>query len=234
VIGGRSLQDSQDVSRSISDLRPAAPHPRVTAVVLAAGESSRLGAFKPLLPWPDEDSAETLLGYQVRQLRAAGLGPVIVVTGNRADEVAAAASAAGAVAVHNVGYQSGKAGSVRLGVAAVPEGMLLLIVGVDQPRPAWIFRQLAEALLGGCQLVIPTYSGRRGHPLLLAAHLRNELLAVQEESLGLRAVVQRHAAAVTYVEIGSPLVLVNLNTQEDLVAARRLLAVRTSRRDSLP
>lgn len=196
----------------------------IAAVVLAAGESSRLGAFKPLLPWPAEDSAEPLVTYQVRQLRAAGLGPVIVVTGYRADEVATAASAAGALAVHNRQYQSGKASSVRTGVAATPEGVPLLIVGVDQPRPAWIFRQLVAALPEGGDLLIPTYRGRRGHPPLFAAHLHAELAAVQEESFGLRAVVQRHTGAAAYVATESPLVLVNLNTPEDLAAARRLMA----------
>jgi molybdenum cofactor cytidylyltransferase len=197
----------------------------VAAVILAAGESSRLGAFKPLLPWPAEESAETLVTYQVRQLREAGLGPVVVVTGNRADEVAAAAVEAGAVTALNAHYQSGKASSVRVGVTAAPEGVPLLIVGVDQPRPAWLFRQVADVAPAGHDLVIPTYRGRRGHPPLFAAHLRAELLAVREETFGLRDVVQRHAAAATYVEIASPLVLVNLNTPEDLAAARHLLAV---------
>lgn len=192
----------------------------IAAVVLAAGESSRLGAFKPLLPWPAEESAETLVAYQVRQLRAAGLGPVVVVTGYRADEVATAAIEAGALVVHNPQYQSGKASSVRTGVAATPEGVPLLIVGVDQPRPVWIFRQLVASLLEGRDLVIPTYRGRRGHPPLFAARLRAELAAVQEESFGLRAVVQRHADAATYVETESPLALVNLNTPEELAAAR--------------
>ena len=195
----------------------------IAAVVLAAGESSRLGAFKPLLPWPAEESAETLVAYQVRQLRAAGLGPVVVVTGYRADEVATAAIEAGALVVHNPQYQSGKASSVRTGVAATPEGVPLLIVGVDQPRPARIFQQLVAALLEGRDLVIPTYRGRRGHPPLFAARLRAELAAVQEESFGLRAVVQRHADAATYVETESPLALVNLNTPEELASARQLM-----------
>jgi molybdenum cofactor cytidylyltransferase len=196
----------------------------VAAVVLAAGESSRLGTFKPLLPWPAEASAETLVGYQVRQLREAGLGPVVVVTGNRAEDVAPVSIDAGAAAVHNPQFRSGKASSVRAGVAAAPEGVPLLIVGVDQPRPARIFRQLAAVLLEGNTLVIPTYRGRRGHPPLFAAHLRGELLAVQEDGFGLRAVVQRHANHVTYVEIDCPLVLVNLNTPEELTAARQLRA----------
>ncbi|HEY8744079.1 MAG TPA: NTP transferase domain-containing protein, partial [Chloroflexota bacterium] len=173
--------------------------------------------------------AETLVGYQVCQLRTAGLGPVVVVTGNRAGEVGALATAAGAIAVHNEDYQAGKAGSVRVGAEAVPPGLPILLVGVDQPRPSWIYRQLAETLLGGCPMVIPTFGGRRGHPTLFAAHLRDELLAVNEETFGLRAVVHRHASDVTLIEVASPLVLVNLNTPADLTAARRHLTEVASR-----
>lgn len=227
----RSASPQPSVPSSPHPIIPSSPYPHflaVAAVILAAGESSRLGAFKPLLPWPDVDSAETLVAYQVRQLLTAGLAPLSVVTGNRADEVAAVAAAAGAVAVYNADHEAGKAGSVRVGVAAIPDGMPVLIVGVDQPRPAWIYRRLAEALLDGSQLVIPTYGGRRGHPSLFAAHLRGELLAVTEVSLGLRAVVQRHAPEVSHVAIGSPLVLVNLNTAEELAEGRRMFAELTT------
>jgi molybdenum cofactor cytidylyltransferase len=204
-----------------------APGPRVAAVVLAAGESSRLGAFKPLLPWPAEESAEPLVAYQVRQLLTAGAVPVIVVTGNRAAEVGVVARSAGATVVHNPCYEEGKATSVRVGVAAAPEDTPLLIVGVDQPRPAWLFHRLIETLGTADELVIPTYRGRRGHPPLFAARLRAELLAVQEETFGLRAIVQKHAATILHLEIGGPLVLVNLNTPADLAAARELFATST-------
>lgn len=222
----RSTGEAADRPLSSSPTPPISntPHVPVAAVVLAAGESSRLGAFKPLLPWPAAESAETLVAYQVRQLRQAGLAPVVVVTGSRADEVGAAAVGAEAVVAHNPQYPSGKASSVRTGVAATPEGLPLLIVGVDQPRPAWIYRRLVAACREGHDLVIPTYAGRRGHPPIFPAHLRAELLAVQEESFGLRAVVQRYAADVAHVEIASPLMLVNLNTPEELAAARQVMA----------
>lgn len=204
---------------------PAFAH-AVAAVVLAAGESSRLGAFKPLLPWPAEDSTEPLVRYQVRELLAAGVAPVLVVTGNRAAEVAPLARAAGATVVHNPHFREGKAASVRAGVEATPDGAALLIVGVDQPRPAWLFRNVIEAAHSGAQLVIPTHAGRRGHPPLFAAGLRTELLSVREETFGLRAIIQQHASAIYHLEIGGPLVLVNLNTPDDLAVARRLFAAR--------
>jgi molybdenum cofactor cytidylyltransferase len=196
--------------------------PSVAAIILAAGESSRLGAFKPLLPWPDEDSPTPLVAYQVEQLRRAGAGPVVVVTGARADEVGAAAEGAGAVIAHNADFAAGKATSVRAGVAAAPTGLPLLIVGVDQPRPAWLYRRLIRAAEAGAPIVIPTCGGRRGHPPLFAPWLRPALLAVQEETFGLRAVLRHYAASIVHLELGTPWALVNLNTPEDLAQARRL------------
>lgn len=210
-------------SGDVCPVTPALPH-CVTAIVLAAGESSRFGAFKPLLPWPDAGSAETLTAYQVRQLQAAGCRTIIVVTGNRSAEVAAAARRDGVRIVENPVYREGKSSSVRAGVAAAPAAAPLLIVGVDQPRPAWFYHLLMQNGLDGAGLVIPTHAGRRGHPPLFAACLRDELLAVQEETFGLRAVVQRHTAAIRHLEVASPLTLVNLNTPDDLVAARELFA----------
>lgn len=196
----------------------------VAAVVLAAGESRRLGEFKPLLAWPDAEGGEPLAAYQVRQLLAAGAAPVVVVTGARAAAVAAAARAARAVVVFNPRYREGKSSSVRAGVAATPEGAALLMVGVDQPRPAWFYRRLIGAAGAGAAVVIPCYGGRRGHPPLFAATLRSELLEVSEETQGLRAVVRRPAAETLLLELGSALALVNLNTAEDVQQARGLAA----------
>lgn len=196
--------------------------PSVAAVVLAAGESSRLGAFKPLLPWPGADNPTPLVAYQVAQLRRAGAGPVVVVTGQRADEVDAAAERAGAVIARNAAFAAGKATSVRVGVAAAPAGLPVLVVGVDQPRPIWFYRRLIRAAAAGAPIVIPTDEGRRGHPPIFAPWLRPALLTVQEETFGLRAIFRRYAAGIVHLELGTPWALVNLNTPEDLASARRL------------
>ena len=196
----------------------------VAAIVLAAGESTRLGTFKPLLCWPPADG-EPLVAYQVRQLREAGASAIIVVVGHRAADVAPVATAAGAVVAANPGYAEGKSSSVRVGVAASPDDYALLIIGVDQPRPASLLRALIAEPPPADTIVIPTCDGRRGHPPLFGPDLRAELLAVQEETFGLRAVLRRHAAAIRHVETSDPITLVNLNTVEDAAAARELLAL---------
>ena len=144
--------------------------------------------------------------------------------GHRAADVAPVADEAGAVVAANPAYAEGKASSVRVGVAASPANHAVLIIGVDQPRPAGLLRALIAEPPPADAIVIPTYDGRRGHPPLFGPGLRAELLAVQEETFGLRAVLRRHAAAIRHVETGDPITLVNLNAPEDTVAAWGLFA----------
>lgn len=187
------------------------------AILLAAGESTRMLRPKPLLPW----GAQTLIEWQIEQLRAAGVERVVAVLGSRAEELAPLVRAAGGEFVHNPAYLEGRASSVRAGASAVegPDGPIV-ILGVDQPRPAWLTaRLLDEWRLGRPRLVLPHYGGRRGHPVVLNGSLLNELREVAEETLGLRAVIERHRQETRLVEIESPCVIVDLNTLEEYESA---------------
>ncbi len=75
---------------------------------------------------------------------------------------------------------------------------------------------------GSASITIAGQQGRRGHPVIFAPRLRAELLTIDEESQGLRAVLQRHTRDTLVIDTGSPLSLVNLNTPEDYAAATRL------------
>ncbi|MCL4545621.1 MAG: nucleotidyltransferase family protein [Chloroflexi bacterium] len=194
---------------------------RVAAVLLAAGSSTRLGTFKPLLPWPAEDSDEMLVEYQVRQLLHAGLSDVIVVVGDRADQVEPAARRWGARVVFNEDFASGKASSVRTGLAAAPLSWLL-VVGVDQPRPASFYHTLCAAAQDSAPVVVPAFQGERGHPPLFHPRLRDELLAVSEQSEGMRSVVHAHLLDLQLVECGE-LARININRPEDVARARALV-----------
>jgi molybdenum cofactor cytidylyltransferase len=88
------------------------------AIVLAAGLSRRMGCFKLTLPW----GGRTVIGQVVATLEAAGVGEIIVVTGHRADEVAAALGGTTAHLVHNPDYAAGEMlSSIKIGVRAVAE-----------------------------------------------------------------------------------------------------------------
>ncbi len=104
----------------------------VSAVLLAAGESTRMGTLKALLPW----QGSTLVEYQVDSLLRAGVTEVVVVVGHRAAEVEAAVGGReGVVAVVNPDYRQGKTTSIKAGLRSVsPDAGAVLILAVDEPH----------------------------------------------------------------------------------------------------
>ena len=183
------------------------------ALLLAAGESTRMGRLKQLLPWDDT----TLLGWQVRQLRDAGVDDVVVVLGHAAEEIVAAVGTLAARIVVNEAYHEGRASSLRRGAEALSdETEAVLILSVAQPRPAWVSRRLLEARgEAGGLIIVPRSDGRRGHPVLLRGSLLPELRQVSEAELGLRAVMQRHREETNEIEIENECINIDLNSQSD-------------------
>jgi molybdenum cofactor cytidylyltransferase len=190
---------------------------QIAAIILAAGESTRMGRPKALLPW----AGTTLLAWQVAQMQAAGAGDVVVVLGHLADLTAEAIGMLEARIVVNEGYREGRASSVRAGAEAIDNATsAILILGVDQPRPSWVSRRLIERWRERqAPLVIPILAGRRDHPVLVDGRLLDELRRVREETLGLRAITERYRSAAEVVAIENSAVQVDLNTPAEYEAA---------------
>ena len=191
----------------------------VSAILLAAGESTRMGRQKALLPWGD---CATLLEYHLRELASLPeIAEVIVVTGHepaRITEIAALHAIARMA--HNPAYKTGKVSSIVTGVrAASADATALMLLAVDQPRSAAVLRPIIDASAGAL-ITLSVYDGRRGHPVVFDASLRDELLAVEEATQGIRAVLQRHAADVREVEAATDEVLLDLNRPEDVAASQ--------------
>ena len=194
-------------------------------VLLAAGESSRMGRPKQTLDW----LGEPLVVYQTRQLLEVGVGQVVVVLGHEAAVVRPLVEAvedARLTIVFNPDYLEGKTTSIKAGLRAMGSGAAsLLLLAADQPRPAALLRRLAEGHQErGALISIPAYRGKHGHPPVFDATLLPELLRITEEGRGVREVIQRHSGAIHEVEVDDPLVLTNLNTREDYERARALAA----------
>lgn len=185
------------------------------AILLAAGESSRMGQMKALLPW----RGQPLLRHQVSALRNGGAGRVVVVLGHQADELSPLLEGLEGVDwVLNPDYLQGKTTSIKAGLSALDPHVVdeILLLNVDQPRSAAdIARILDTHRASGYAITIPTCGGKGGHPIVLSAELLDELLSIDEESMGVKAVVQRRPGSVNRFPLENPEILLDLNTPEE-------------------
>jgi molybdenum cofactor cytidylyltransferase len=195
------------------------PNGKIAAIVLAAGFSSRMGVFKPLLAFGER----TVLGHVVTNLREAGVRRIHVVTGHQAELLARELAVLGVTAVHNANFAQGMFTSVRAGVASLPEGtegFLLLPVDIPLVRASTIRRVLGGAAAAGAPIVHPTFRGERGHPPFIGRALFGEILESDGEG-GLRAILSRHAHEAASVAVFDRGCLLDMDCPEDY---RRLAA----------
>ena len=190
----------------------------VAAILLAAGESARMGTPKPLLDW----GGQTLIEYQLVQLSRPPIERVVTVLGDRADELMPYVRDAGAEAVVNERFADGRASSLRAGAAALADDTeAVLILSVDQPRPHDVIARLVDVhRLSGSLITVPSFEERRGHPPVLDGSLLPELREVSEETRGLRAVIAAHEADVTELAFETAAVLLDLNQPQEYQRAR--------------
>ena len=185
----------------------------VAAILLAAGESSRMGRPKPLLSW----QGETLVEYQVHSLLEGGVDEVFVVTGKSDAEVTPILrNLKGVRRVHNPHFAEGKTTSIKAGIAALPDEVTsIVLLAVDQPRPAWVVRLVLDSHLAAAALLTsPRFEGHGGHPLVFDGTLREELAEISEESQGIREVFKHHEHHMNTVEFHNEIVRLDLNTPE--------------------
>lgn len=188
----------------------------VAAILLAAGRSRRMGAFKPLLPF----GGGTVIEACVANLRGAGVAEVVVVVGHRGDELRAAlAQESGVRFALNDEAESEMGVSIARGVESLggdAAGGAVLIALVDQPAvPPRVIRQLLDARIRtGARLVVPVWEERGGHPVMVELGFREELLSLDARG-GLRALFDAHRPEVLRVPVDSPFVTRDMDTWED-------------------
>jgi molybdenum cofactor cytidylyltransferase len=185
----------------------------ISAILLAAGQSRRMGAFKPLLPFGPKTVIESCLD----NIRAAGTGEIVVVVGHRAEEIQERLKEEEVSFAFNPDPDSEMSASIARGIEQVSrDAKAVLITPVDHPAvPSQVITTLIdEWRRGGAGMVQPEYNGRGGHPVLVDLAYRSELLNLDTQR-GLRALFDAHRDNVRRVPVDSPFVARDMDTWED-------------------
>ena len=198
------------------------------AIILAAGASRRMGSAKPLLDW----GGQPLILAEIETLEAAGIDEIVIVLGAAAQHVRARLGRQAHRTVFNPQWPQGRSTSLVTGARALlaraepPDAVV--IQNVDQPTRAEVLKRLLEEL-GDGDAVQPEFDGHGAHPVVVAGRLLPELAMVEEETLGLRAVLEAHPPGRIAIE--DPIVSLDLDTPEDLEQARAQLAAAEASRE---
>jgi molybdenum cofactor cytidylyltransferase len=189
------------------------------AIVPAAGASRRMGRPKLLLPY----GTGTIVGSLASALRAGGASPVVIVAAFGDVELQEHARAFGALVAVNPDPERGMLSSIREGLAALggadrlaERGEVVLVAPADLPavRPGTVAELLWRRAAAGAPLAVPAYHGQRGHPLAIAPNLLPEIETL-DLSIGLKQLLDRHAAAVLEVPVDDPGAVRDVDTPED-------------------
>ena len=175
-----------------------------------------MGRAKQLLPL----GHSTVLAQTLEHARAAGVGEVVLVLGSSAEPIRHQLSPsllAGVKVVVNQSYEQGMASSLRAGLSALdPQSAAALIILGDQPfTPPQTFDQIIQAYRDSrASIVIPTWQGTRGNPVLLDHSVFPEALAL-EGDVGCRAIFGKHLEEIVNVEVEDRGVLLDIDDRED-------------------
>jgi len=187
----------------------------LAAAILSAGESSRMGSPKALLPY----RGATFLEHLIEVTRHPRIGITYIVLGAGADSIRDKLELDAAWIVVNDEWEKGQLSSIQAAVRSLPAGQTegMILCPVDHPLvSAKLVSQLIEEFdSAGKAVVLPTYRGRRGHPVIFRATLYDELLRATPE-IGARQVVWAHADEISEVPTEEQGVVLNLNDPETL------------------
>src|SRR5262249_19656035 len=199
------------------------------AIVLAAGASTRMGMIKQLLRMDGRPLLQHVLDY----VRASEVSEIVLVLGASADAIQREIDVQGVRVVVNENYVQGMGTSLRAGLSAVaPEAEAAVIVLADQPfvQPSTVNQLIEEHRKTKAQIVIPTYRGFRGNPVLLDRAVFPEVMMLSGD-IGCRAIFGDHLEGIVKLPVEDVGILLDIDRQGDVEALRRA-ADRAARRHS--
>jgi len=189
----------------------------VSAIILAAGESKRMGQPKQLMPW----GRSTILEQTVDRLLSCRIGEAIVVVGHEAEEVTKIIADRPVKIVTNPAYRQGMSTSIVAGLNLIDnstQGVMLVLA--DQPLvDSRIVNKLIEEFGDHNKgIVTPAYEGRRGHPVIFSIKYKGELLGLKGD-IGGRQIIERHPDDILEVAVDSPSIHIDIDTASDYAEA---------------
>ncbi|MBY0381957.1 MAG: molybdopterin-binding/glycosyltransferase family 2 protein [Xanthobacteraceae bacterium] len=192
----------------------------IAAIVLAAGRSTRMGGPNKMLA---EINGKPLVRIVAEQALASRASPVLVVTGHERTKVMEALEGLDVQFIYNPDYADGLATSVKAGIGAAPEAADGAIVCLgDMPLvDAGLINRLIDAFAPerGAMIAVPVADGRRGNPVLWSRRLFGELLTLQGD-IGARHLISQHQEAVAEVPVKGGSAFLDVDTPNELAAAR--------------
>jgi molybdenum cofactor cytidylyltransferase len=185
----------------------------ISAIILAAGESKRMGRPKMLLPW----SGSTVLQTVVSAFQASGVNDIHVITGAAHDQIYPLIHDRVHTIFNEKYIQGEMLSSIQAGLRAAPhETQAAFIALGDQPQiqVKTILNLLEEYKQTTAPLIVPSFNMRRGHPWLVTRGLWEEIINMQPPHSA-RDFLERHAGDIHYVKLETPTILQDLDTPED-------------------
>jgi molybdenum cofactor cytidylyltransferase len=222
-IGSRPLPRSKAVESTKSDDNrgTASQAPRIAALILAAGQSHRMGRDNKLLSRIEE---KPMVRHVAEAALASQAKGVIVVTGHEADKLEHALAGLDLEMVHNPDYERGISASLHRGLSALPgeaDGVVVLLGDMPGVGAEVIDRLIAAFNpVEGREICIPTWEGKRGNPVLIARRFFSELQEIGGD-VGAKAMIGEYPEAVVEVAMDSQGVLQDIDTPEALAAFTR-------------
>jgi molybdenum cofactor cytidylyltransferase len=216
-IGGRPLPRAE-ATRTPVDIQHA---PKVAAMVLAAGQSRRMGEANKLL---ELVNGRAMVASAVEAALAADVSSVTVVTGHEANSVQAALAGKPVFFVHNPDYADGLSASLKTAAANAPDkadAIIVLLGDMPDVTSAHVDRLIAAFNpLEGRAICVPTVGGKRGNPVLWAKRFLAEMLELRGD-VGAKHLIGQNEDVVAEVEMGDAGVLNDVDTPEALAAVRK-------------
>ena len=185
----------------------------LSAILLAAGESKRMGEPKQLMPL----GKHTLLEQAIDNLLNSSVDETIVVVGHKAEEITRAIATKPVKIMFNPNYSQGMSTSIVAGLILVdPKSQAVMLALGDQPLvESRTMNQLIDAFNSHDKgIAVPTHRGKRGHPIIFNIKYKAELLEL-EGDIGGREIIRQHPDDVLEVAVDSASVISDINTRDD-------------------